>query len=250
MQYLSRHLFVIILAGGYFGAAAATNIEKLALLSDIGDSMTVVIHQPSVGTHLDSNLKEVIALPDATFDDTAIKAAMDALERLSTPAPFSTVAPTLASASKKLTISAGVLTPSKELEGALRSSGATHLLLFTKYRADSMLKMASESIGSGKLEGLGFYIDQSFRMRRSDTGESGTGFLAPFAYFQVSLVDLTSWEILKTEAVMASTTLSGARLKQGSNPWDILAPEQKVAILQKLIQKETLRVIPILLESK
>ena len=250
MRQLHARLFTILLGAAAACGVQAGEIEKLALISTIGDTMSVVFYQPSVGSHLDQNRRQVFNLPDATFDETAIKATTDAVSRLSVATPIPVVAPALDAASRQSTSSTGRLVPSIGMQTILRNSGATHLLLFTKHRSNTMLKIANGTIGTGYLEGLGFYVDRSKRMSRSDNGRSGTGFLAPFAYFQVSLVDLSSWEILKEEIVQASTTLSAARLDEGFDPWDILNADQKVAILQKFIRTETTRVVPLLLNAK
>lgn len=250
MQKTNILNFVVLLASIATFQAHAGNIDKLALISTIGDTVSVVIYQPGVGSHIDQNRREVLTLPDAIFDETAIRAATNAAQRLSTATPITVVVPLLNEASRKSTTSDGKFVPSTEMETTLRESGASHLLILTKHRANSMLKMAHGTTGTGHLEGLGFYVDRSKRMKRSDTGERGIGFLAPFAYFQATLVDLSTREILKNELVHASNTLSAARLKEGADPWNVLTAEEKVALLQKLVRNEVSRVVPLLLVAK
>ena len=251
MRFYQRHqLTILLLVAACCQLCHAAEIERLALVSAIGDTMSVVAYRPGIGSQLDQNTRQIVALPDSTFDDTAIEAAKAAVKRLPAFSAMSIVVPSVDAASSKSTTSAGRLVPSPELQSILRDSGATHLLLLTKHRASSLLKTSRGSTGTGHIEGLGFYIDRVKRLRRSDTGESGTGFLAPFAYFRVSLVDLASLEILKDEVVLASTTLSAARLKEGFDPWEILTAEEKVKLLQQLIKSEVSRVVPNLMSAK
>jgi hypothetical protein len=250
MRALATNLMLLLLSNLLGSAVHAGPIEKLALVSTIGDTMTVVVYRPSVGSNLEQNRRQVFPMPDTTFDDTAIAAAKQAIGRLPVATPMVVVVPTMDAAARESTASAGRLQASAGMKAALQASGASHLLLLTKHRSLTMLKLRHSSTGSGHLEGLGFYIDRSLRTKRADTGQPATGFLAPYAYFQVALVDLATWDILKLETVLASSTVSAARVEDGVDPWDALSASDKVSALQKLIRNETARVVPLLLPSQ
>lgn len=53
--------------------------RKYAVLSLIGDSLTVVTYRPSTGSHLDQNVQQTVVLPDAIFDQAALLAVDEAL---------------------------------------------------------------------------------------------------------------------------------------------------------------------------
>ena len=74
-----RALFAAVLCAVYSGCFAQGDPPRFAVLSLIGESMTVVTYQPAVGSNLDKNLHETITLPDAIFDKTALLAASDAV---------------------------------------------------------------------------------------------------------------------------------------------------------------------------
>jgi hypothetical protein len=90
------------------------------------------------------------------------------------------------------------------LGATVAQSKATHLLLFTKQRHEAMLRLRDGSVGSGRLEGLGFYVDRAMRLQNPDTGEYYLGFLSPFAYFRVSLIEAATGKPLGEESVYAS----------------------------------------------
>ena len=46
----------------------------------------------------------------------------------------------------------------------LLSQGFTHLLLLTRHRGEGRIRTADGTIGIGRLEGLGFYVDRETRM--------------------------------------------------------------------------------------
>ncbi len=129
--------------------------------------------------------------------------------------------------------------PDEAIAAALRKAGATHLLLVSKYRSDALLKAKHGSIGNGKLEGLGFYLDYDKKMRRSDTGESGRGFIAPYAYYRVSLIDLSTGKVLKHHEVRASRAVSVARNEDSFDPWEALSASRKLEMLLRFIRTET-----------
>lgn len=133
------------------------------------------------------------------------------------------------------------------LKEMLAKVGATHLLLVSKHRGEARLLFADGRMGNGFLEGLGFYIDRNNRVENVQTGDTSFGYLAPFAYFRVALIDLAASRVLGEEVVTASRAI-GAQDK--SNPWDVLSGDQKVTLLQDFIRAETRRAVTALVKEK
>jgi len=186
-------------------ASAHAQAPTYAVLSLVGDRLLVVSREGSAGSNLiDPHTKRFIPVGNTELDRTVLAAVRD--------------------------IAAG--------------SKATHLVLVTKQRHEAMLPVSNGRVGSGWLEGLGFYIDCEQGMRNNVTGEGFTGFLAPFAYFRVSLIELATGKVLGEEAVYASLT-TGRR--SVSHPWDALTPKQKVQVIEGMLRAEVARVIPIVL---
>jgi hypothetical protein len=104
-------------------------------------------------------------------------------------------------------------------------------------------------MGSGHLEGLGFYLDREQKLRRSDTGQLGVGFLAPYAYIKLLLIDLSSGQVEREHAIAASRTISAARNKDGFDPWQSLDAAQKLAAINGLMRGEFKKAMPELLSQ-
>ncbi len=117
------------------GHAAEGESRTYAVLSLIGDKISIVGHQLSVGTHMDSNLKQEIALNDRELDNVAILEASNAIKRLD---PRATTV-LLASNDPKLYELQDTLFEQKEESKALldsvqamvQSQKATHLILIS-----------------------------------------------------------------------------------------------------------------------
>jgi hypothetical protein len=229
--------------------AFAAEVKRLAVSSVIGEALTLVTHSPEVGSHLDRNVHEPLMLLDAGFDSLAIATAMSAAKQLHDQTPAERFDFGGAPASEVLTwIDGKRFVPPAEVKENLAAAGSSHLLLITKHRGPARLKLRSGSTGSGYLEGLGFYVDRGIRVRRADTGEAGMGFLAPYAYFQVLLINVETGEIEKSETVAASTSYSAARSKESPDPWDALSSTQKSSAIRRLLRGEVARVTATLLQ--
>jgi hypothetical protein len=241
-------LFVLVASTCFAATDGRAGSGRIAVLSLMGDSLTLVAHHPVTGSRVDQNDKETVAVPPATFDAAALMGVRDALS----PQGGAESARLVPAAGLKIDaehlIDAGRFTPTPELSAALTQSGADRLVLLTRRRAPSQLRLARESAGSGELEGIGFYVDGALRTRRSD-GEKGVGFLAAYAYYDVYLIDLASLQVLGHHAVEASATRSAARAEDGQ-PWDAATAEQKVRILRTMIRRQTAKAFAAVSENQ
>jgi hypothetical protein len=229
------------------GSAGA---RKYAVLSLIGDALSVVTYQPRTGSLGDAHRREAIPVPDAVLDKAALLAAETELRKISAKASVVLLAPTskaLYTEQDALFAGSRLAVPDA-LAAILDGSGATHLVLLTKHRGDARMPTTIGNVGAGKLEGLGFYVDHHRTMRRSDTGEVGTGFLAPFAYIRFSLVDVATRAVLREEIAMASWLYSAAYSSTNADPWDALTPAQKVGVIRRTVVSEVARAVPVLVK--
>ena len=129
----------------------------------------------------------------------------------------------------------------------LKGSGATHLILVTKLRHEARVQQLKDTfMGSGMLEGLGFYVDAGRATPATPEGPGlgGTPILGPFAYFKLELIDVARGEILKEERVTASRIYTNPG---SSNAWATLTNPEKIAALQDIIRRETAKAVPVLL---
>ncbi len=244
-----RALAALILAGLWLAPAAAAEITRLGVASAMGDVLTVVVHRAEVGSRIDQNQYQALANTDPAFDDMARRVATDGA-RTALPRAVSVQAVDLAGAGSALArgwTEGGRFAPPPALQAQWQQAGLSHLLLITRWRGPTALKTTSARVGSGHLEGLGFYLDQHQKTRRQDTGQTGEGFLAPYAYLQLQLIDLASGEIEKTEQVSSSSTLSAARNATGTDAWTALEPAQKVRVLLQVVRSGVGQAVPRLL---
>jgi hypothetical protein len=247
-----RALFLVLLLLLASHPADAAETRKYAVLSLIGDGMLISQWVPSTGARLDHNVKEFIPIVEGVFDKAALLAANEALVRLDPAAKpvllFARERSLYEAQNRMLDKDGNSVQLLDHLRGMLAGTGATHLILLTKYRHQARLKMHDTTVGSGMLEGVGFYIDSSMAVKSADTGESGTGIVAPFAYFRIELIDLARGVVVKEERVVESTAVSTAN-SSAQHAWNALSGAQKVRVLQDFIRKETARVIPALVEA-
>ena len=234
----------------FAGAALADDRagpRRFAVLSLIGDTMNVVTYQPAVAGNTDRNRREAHSIPGGVFDRAALLAADAALRQQDPHAAviLLTGSPALYAEAERLADGARLALPA-DLDAALKAQAATHLLLIRKHRANARLQAEGTLLGSGKLEGVGFYIDREKVMTRSDTGQRGEGFLGPYVYIKLALVDLAAGTLLREVPVTGSTTVAAARSTDG-DPWTALPDAQKVNALRGLIAREVGQAVPKLL---
>lgn len=232
--------------------SAESPYKKVAITSLIGDVITVDVYRKRVGTMIDSNQQEKLPVSTPVFDEAAMKAASDAVNKALPSTSVATLA--VAEAGSDLDpaqfLIDGRIAASHRLVVALRDGGFTHLLVIAKHRAPARLKLVDASVGSGHLQGLGFYVDNVYKTRRSDTLETGTGFVAPYVYIKLSLVDLTSMQQTREQVITEGIVRSAARNKEGFDAWGALTPEEKVSWLQRIIRTNVSEATPLLFNGQ
>jgi hypothetical protein len=224
-------------------AQAGDATRKYAVLSLIGDSMTVVGYVSATGANLSQNRSESLSLGSRVFDTTALDAVQQSLKRVESQSPialFLGTSPALFVDQAKLFEGRRVLlTP--ELGAAMKKDGATHLLLVTRHRADARIRAADGYTGSGQLEGLGFYVDSYLQTLRRSDGATSQGFLAPYVYLRISLVDLATSMIEREQLITWSVMLSGYDSENG-DPRGVLAGTRLPFLLNALTRQIDLAV--------
>lgn len=222
-------------------AAPIAMPPTFALLSLVGDQFTVVTRREEIGSRLDPNVRRSYAVDAATLDDTALNAAEAVLKRLRPVSPvvrFSIRDPRLFALQDKL------LADSDESRGLrdalaklLREQQATRLVVVTKGRDDANFKVHSGRIGSGKISGLGFYVDPVTRMEQLESGEETFGFLGPYAYLNVTVVDVASMKPIRSVPARESEMSLPLHSKGAVVAWDALTPEGKLDALERVLRR-------------
>ena len=229
------------------GVSAQQPPRSFAVYSEVAREIGVVSFQESTGSRLDTNLVTRIPIPKAALDQNVQVLARQEVGKTDPGGKTWLIAPLdsdLFDPRAAYGEGSNVRLPD-DLKAEMRARGLSHLLLFTRYRADAALKHASGTVGTGQLEGLGFYIDRVTPMKSKDTGVEVTGFLAPYLYVRVTLIDGASGRVLKSRRIAEGHVVANAG-PQGNvaDPWAVMTPVEKVQRLSDMIMVEIGKVLP------
>ena len=225
-----------------------------AVMSLVGDGLLVVKYRVKTGSSLSGRQRQAIPIDDPVFDRTALLAVEAAMKRSQPQAQVILLggrdAGLLEVQAKSLGSAGAAQAIADALVPRLPKTEATHLIIVTKAQSASSLRVDQSVVDTGPLEGLGFYVDPSIVTRPPEgSAASGSqGLLAPFAYFDVALVDLASGKVVAERPVYASYAY--VESQTGSlTPWDSLSSQEKMRILTKLIGDEVDKAVGALLGS-
>ena len=233
-----------------FAATLPVQAQKpvYAVASLVGDGILVVVADNSVGSLMDRNQREFHPMKSQELDKDVLLAVDQAL-RERDPAAKPILLGVSNTALREMQARAldersGAKPMVDAIRPAAQKAGATHLILAVKNRDDARLRTGNGMVGVGKLEGLGFYIDNDMRMVNTETGEGTQGFISPFAYIRFLLVDLGTGATLREQDVIESHAVAS---QKAAFAWNALAAERKVQLLQHLIRSAVDDAVPELL---
>jgi len=230
-----------------FGAQA----RQYAILSLVGDELTIVQREMATGSRIDRNTQLKVPLGGASLDRAMLLAVDEAVRKADPAARPVLLAPRDPKLFEVATLSldgGGTAAVFEAVRAVASKANATHLILVTKHRHRAMLRLPDGHVGDGVLEGLGFYLDHGSATRGSGAmmGDVERGFISPYTYFKVAVIEMSSGRIAAEEYVVGSlahTVTSGTI----GNAWKALTDDQKDAEITKLIRSEAARVVPMVL---
>lgn len=256
---MGRRMLAVALACAFAGmacgsAAAATPPDaRFAVLSLVGDKVSIVIRQDSVGSSLDRNSRQDIAIKGQALDRSAIQAIDAAMARRGVPEPVLLLSRDegLYAAQEKLFESGGDAAEAVQaLKELLAQSKATHLLLLTKHRADAGFETLNGRVGRGKIAGLGFYVDNEQGFHNDATGRDIEGYFAPFAYVKLRLIDARSLKVLAEAAELESRVVSTASSATSQQAWSTMSTAEKLSELDAMLQRAATRAVEQVLNTR
>lgn len=221
---------------------------RYAVVSLVGNQIQVVGAKRVIGTSVDRNDKQLMPIDSDVFDKTALLATdreIKALQPKITPILLAPRDPRLFSLQDGKVDEAGVSRELLELlKPTLLQQGATHLVLFTRFRDQARMQLSNTALGHGKVEGLGFYIDRMHDTVEQTTGVGGTGFLGAYVYLKASLVDVSTLEVLREAVSKQTRVVTVGRAADGSDPWQTMTAAQKVNELRRLVSSAVEEAVP------
>ncbi len=226
--------------------AQTTTPRAYAVVSEIARHVNLVSFKENTGSRLDSNVRQRLAVPDGALDKVILLTAQKALKLADSRADIWLLAPADSDFFGLQQISQGsAMKIPADLLAALRERKSTHLLIFTPYRAEADLQFLNSREGTGSLEGLGFYVDHQTPVHSVAERETSRGYLAVYAHFRATLVDVATQQVTASSASTANRITTTAGAPSGSvNPWDSLTSTQKMAQLRDLAMGEVDRMVP------
>lgn len=235
------------------GRAADESVPNVAFLSLAGDSITTQFFARGTGSKMDGNRKMVMPIENPVFDMEAIQSANKVFKQLR-PGVKTTLLVTadkgLFQAQNDLFDAVDANKDNRTYLGSLLSNRAvTQLVLITKNRAYAEFKVDNGMVGSGRLEGLGFYMDNETRLMNGRSLVIGSGFVASFVYLKVRLIDAQTLNVLKEVNVKESDLNVNYQITQVHQvAWDATTSEQKVRRLNEVLAGAMGDAIPALLK--
>ncbi len=249
---LQVFLTLTLLASGAASGQSSSPPARYALLSAVGDQLTVVFARTQTGSRLDRNDRDVVALPDNALDRMVLRSLDEVFKK---NAPHAEVAALAAGSKSMFNVQRDVVSgqkpadaPVRAFAAALPEGGADRLLLILKHRAEARIPVDDGSIGVGRLEGVGFYIDRVTVLRSLKSRNQGAGFLAPFAYVRLIVADAQG-NVLAEQPIESAATFGIGDAPDALQPWEVLDANAKVTVLDTMLRREIERALPALLAA-
>lgn len=239
MPHLTRTLLAITaLLPAVSTASEPVAAPRAGILMGIGERISIVQQEARVGSHLNRNVQQTARIGPENFQADAVMRVAEALQAARpgikpVEMPLRPDVQTLPWRTED-----GRLVVEPVLADALQRAKVSMLVLVEPLSAPAELKLAELTMGSGRLEGLGFYVDNETPVRRIDNGDRAIGFLGLFAYFRTLVVELPSMKIECMRRSTGSTVVAADRDAPGTHPWQALSVENKISVLRNVLKTE------------
>ena len=229
--------------------AQSAAAPALGVFSLLGENLQIVgAGGDTTDSRLDRNQRESLPAKDVGFDQAVLRAVRDGVARLrpnTRLAMYRATAPISLAEQRALAAGAQRGELPTWIVKAIQAERLTHVLLVTSLKADASFKVREGySIGRGSIEGVGLYVDRLYEVLNSETGVASSGFIAPFAAIKLSLMDTNTAEVVKSYDIRDGYIVSARPTDVGIEPWNYMAPTEKIDRLRELVERSVARVLP------
>jgi hypothetical protein len=225
---------------------------RYAVMSIIGDKITLIGYRQPTGSNLDQNDKRILTVSGPALDNSTLLSVDDAVKR-QTPQAETTLLAARDPKVYQLQDQSFDNPPSEAaaavaaIKALLQQTKADRLILVAPFRSEARFALRETFIGTGKIAGLGVYVDRISAITVTATGEDGEGFIAPYAYFTLSLIDGKSLSTIRRKVVLESELVPTAAVRTATVPWDVLSNQKKIEMLEMLVRRGIDKALPELL---
>ena len=191
----------------FFATPCTAQGPHYLVVSTVGDQLTLVRHGAGVATNISNSSKQVIALPTADMDKAALGAIDEALHAIDATASTTLVLPhdpSVLAAQDKALDENDLSVLARALAPYATNSGATRMLLVSRYRHKSEFDVGQRRAGGEVVDGLGYYIDDTLRVPR-DISERDyyRGALFPFVYIRLAEIEVPGMRVIRVQEILA-----------------------------------------------
>ena len=249
---MKKLLLGLTLFATFTSAIAAP--RSYAILSLAGDTISTMTFVPETGSKINQSDKQTYELKNTVFDEAAIRAASAAVKKIEPDAaPFLmlTLDADLYKAQNAMFDDPAANQANRDyLKTLWKDHPVTHLILVTKFRTDAEVKYMDATEGSGKIEGLGFYMDNRANVTTFGKAQnySSKGILMPYAYVKLRLIDASTLQVVREVTQKQSQIVTyKPDADRAVRTWDALTPKQKTDYLDGLVRAAVAEAMPKLL---
>lgn len=237
--FLRYRLLAALLFAVSQAVGAQPTERSYAILSLIGDSVSIHTVRSDLGGRIPGENKIVLPYPSSVFDQAALLAAGSAIKALA-PGARTTLMMSqdlaLYQAQNAMFEAAASNQDNRNyLLSLLKAQKVSHLVLITKLRDNAALELSNGFAGHGRLEGLGFFVDDTIEVRTNESRELRNGIVAPFAYVKVRLLDASTLAVVHEVKATESMIVARPSTAAAAGTWAAVSDADKVAYLGQLI---------------
>ena len=216
-------------------ASAAAPGRRYVVMSLVSDKLSFVEKVGSTSDPTQNRPKTAeVPLPGSPYETAALRAIAAAMADADPGAGMSFLAASAPEfyADQDAWFDGDAVKLPEKLRKAVTGEQAGLLLLLTKWRGEAAISDGRTTVGSGKIAGLGFYR----YARREGQGSADSevhDYIAPFVYTRLSLIDLGTFRVVRSQVVQAARPYPGT-----------LTPELQISTLVDMLAASTKDAVP------